>query len=305
MTGAVLAVSNDARPTQSNGEAVTNVLAIVVTYNSDIDRLKACLCSLKAQSQIIVIDNSISKEKQRQIKAICNNLKTSHVCLGKNVGIAAAQNIGIRWAQEHLFSDLILADDDSQFPDNFVASLCEIRASLNWPKVVISAQICDSTGRPLVNRLNWRFSKVGPVRQVREMTSSGTLIPVQIFEYVGPFDERLFIDCVDYEWGWRAIRHGVKIYEAQQVKLNHVLGEYRVLGMAVPAPVRHYYQVRNVFRLAFGPKAPLLWRPLALARLLTKFVLICLVADHSRMRLKFGSRGLADFFRNRSGAYRN
>ncbi|END16895.1 putative rhamnosyltransferase domain protein, partial [Escherichia coli P0301867.8] len=35
--------------------------------------------------------------------------------------------------------------------------------------------------------------------------SSGSLTKVDVFKKIGLFDEDLFIDYVDYEWGWRAL----------------------------------------------------------------------------------------------------
>ena len=107
--------------------------AIIVTYNPDIDRLLSLLESICFQvDYIFIIDNStknlILKESNFENIKIVNN--------GKNLGIAEAQNIGIKLSQKHKSDFILTSDQDTIFPNNYVNKMLEI-FSQQQQKVVI------------------------------------------------------------------------------------------------------------------------------------------------------------------------
>jgi rhamnosyltransferase len=276
------------------------VVAVVVTYNSDAIRLEDSLRILAKQCTVLVVDNSTQVASRDQIRKACNKVGASWLPLGENLGIAHAQNCGIVWAKEHAASDILLIDDDSLPPKSLVADLLEARKASSIQPVVVSARIVGADGEDISNRA---ADVASDLTSCSELTSSGTLIPVAVFDRVGIFDDRLFIDCVDFEWGWRALALGVPLMLCNRVAIQHRLGEGVRLGLKIPSPIRHYYQYRNVSRMIVCSKAPLPWRLSQLIKLPIKLVLFALLADRRVERLRYAGRGLRDFLSGRTGKF--
>jgi rhamnosyltransferase len=220
--------------------------------------------------------------------------------LGDNYGIAHAQNCGITWAREHAASEILLMDDDSIPSETLVKDLLDTRRDYKVQPVVVSARIISSEGKDMSNRAADNSVTLTPCS---DLTSSGTLIPLTVFDQVGLFDEQLFIDCVDFEWGWRVRARGLPLLLCNRVKLQHRLGEGTRMGMRIPSPIRHYYQYRNVSKMIVCSKAPLRWRLSQLLRLPVKLFLIALLADHRSKRLRYAAWGLRDFLLGRTGRF--
>lgn len=76
----------------------SNIYAVIVTYNPELKNLNALITELKEQNcYVVVVDNRTNftlKDKLADIE------KVHLICLGRNEGIAKAQNIGIRYSLE-------------------------------------------------------------------------------------------------------------------------------------------------------------------------------------------------------------
>ena len=63
-----------------------------------------------------------------------------------------------------------------------------------------------------------------------------------------------FMDWIDMEWCWRAIKKGYKIIGNANVAIEHKLGDYfKTVGgkqILLRNPIRHYYITRNNTYLA-------------------------------------------------------
>lgn len=68
-----------------------NIVSIIVTYKSDLNALNKTILTLKPQVSSIIIVNNDSQQ-------ILDFTDITVINCEKNVGIAAAQNIGIREA---------------------------------------------------------------------------------------------------------------------------------------------------------------------------------------------------------------
>lgn len=273
----------------------TDVVAIIVSYNSNLTRLAETLTVISQQCRVVVVDNSTSEDIIEALKNICFSMRISIIPLRGNYGIAYAQNKGIEWANENKASDILLMDDDSLPSKNLVSDLLAARSRYLDP-VVVSALAIDEDGSE-INAKNNKFNE----EPCTELMSSGTLIPISIIEVVGNFDERLFIDCVDYEWGWRAISKGYSLYISRDALIRHCLGEGKQMRMRMPSPIRHYYQYRNVLEMIVSSKAPMRWRASQSVKLPLKLLLIALFADRRTERLKYAFKGIGDFLNSRFG----
>ncbi len=98
----------------------------------------------------------------------------------------------------------------------------------------------------------------GPARveykEVAAAITSGSLIHTRIWKQVNGFEEKLFIDDVDMEYGYRCTIAGFKTIQFTNVFLNHFIGTqkqagyfslFKKSGRIIHSPPRVYYMVRN------------------------------------------------------------
>lgn len=272
-----------------------NIIAIVISYNSDVIRFSDNLKIISKQCEVVVVDNSTSMEISNALKDICNLMKVTIISLGDNYGIAFAQNRGVEWAKKNNATDILLMDDDSTPSITLVSDLLKARDKF-FSSIVISARAIDSDGTEIYSGFN-----SSDTIKCTELMSSGTLIPLPIFESVGHFDESLFIDCVDYEWGWRAISKDYSLYIAKNAIIKHRLGEGRQMSVRMPSPIRHYYQYRNVLKMIFSSDANMRWRISQVFKLPIKLILILIFADRRYERINYALKGIGDFLNSRYG----
>lgn len=276
----------------------SGIFAIVVTYRPDTGRLTQIFESVSKQCRFIVADNSSNPSIGAEIEKYVKHYRGVYLTMEGNRGIGFAQNAAIAEAWKLGATAVLLLDDDSIPDSNLVKSLTIDLATLD-EKAIVSARAVDQFG--------CEISNVRPEAKAfsicREMMSSGTLIRREIFDRVGQFDEELFIDCVDFDWGWRAQSLGMKVYITRSTSVQHRLGEGKAFGVRLPAPIRHYYQYRNIPQLMWRSYTPLLWKLEHLIKLPIKIGLMILVMPERWRRFRYAVYGLIDAFRGITGAF--
>ena len=82
---------------------------------------------------------------------------------------------------------------------------------------------------------------------------SANLMNIKIFMANGMFEEKLFIDCVDYDYCQKALNNGYKIIRCNEAKLIHEPGVEKVKKILFydykygwMNETRFYYQIRNL-----------------------------------------------------------
>ncbi len=271
-----------------------DVCAIVVTYFPDLDRFKEVLTQVRKQCEVLIIDNSDGC----QIEGV-QKLSVANSCFlivnDNNLGIAAAQNKGIQFAFAHGYRYVLLLDQDSILCDGFVQLLMKYAA--NDTMNVTSGRAINSRNQDVSNSHDANSSCV----EQRDLMSSGTLIHRDTITSIGLFEESLFIDCVDFEWGWRARSQGVKLILVRDAKFYHTIGDGDQRYKQMPSPIRHYYQSRNIIEMLTRAYVPTRWKLMQLFVFVPKILKIILFGSEKRKRLGYLIRGLSDFSRNRFG----
>lgn len=275
------------------------VRAIIVTFRTDSQRLDGILAAVSPQCPVIVADNTDDESLSTQIRDCVTQHDGTYLSMAGNRGIGAAQNAAIALAWADGADAVLLLDDDSMPAANLVSVLCGCRAPGSGEEAVFGANAIDAAGHEISNARR----VPGELPRCREMMSSGTLIRRSLFARVGPFDESLFIDCVDFDWGWRAQRLGIQLHLCRGTAITHRLGEGRVAGVRFPSPVRHYYQFRNILQMLMRPHTPWPWRWAQMFKLPAKLVLMAVLMPQSRLRLRHAAAGISDALRGRSGPW--
>lgn len=264
------------------------IFAIIITYNPNLAKLINLVDSLRPQVQkVIIVDNTPS----------LNHLQINDIellDLETNIGIGAAQNLGLDLAFELGAQEAILLDQDSTPPANLVNVLSHELKGLNeiHPNVAAIGPtiFCELENRILESSVDRVRPLTDALSDVNQLISSGMLIPRGAYEAVGGMDEELFIDAVDHEWCWRARSHGFMIVQSHSVEMKHLLGEKRFkffgIWTKLTAPERLYFQFRNVFWLLNKSYVPFYWKLRNILAMPIKVILvICLHPDKlSRLR---------------------
>ncbi|MBU3599654.1 glycosyltransferase [Polynucleobacter sp. 30F-ANTBAC] len=280
------------------------IVAVVVTYNSELDTLKSLINSLPSDITTIVSDNSTDSITRLKIKNYVSDFGGIYLDMIGNKGLGCAQNVAIKYAKSISADFVLFMDDDSVLKECTLKNLINYFSSYyneHGKEIIVCANPLDiDSGLPL-NRNNSQF--------IKNMMNSGSLISINILNKVGYFDEDLFIDYVDYDFGWRAISQGVRIKMVDQAFFYHKLGDSKrkILGfdLKISSPIRHYYQTRNTFLVFNREHVPYTWKINRMLAIPVKFLLIILFADSFTMRLGFYCKGLIDGFLGKTGDFNN
>lgn len=292
---------------------MSKVITVLVTYNPDLELLKESVSNLLKQTQgIIICNNSLEPLPDSFVKkepAICV------INLGKNLGIAAAQSIGMKMAFEDDNADFILQmDQDSIADDNMVTNLLSAYECLKEHGInvgLVGAQDFDrytnevnkarvNTGHPVVR---------DSFMQVSCTLSSGSLIPKNAWLAAGGMADELFIDAVDHEYCWRLQKHGFVVVRNKEALLGHRLGDGKfkilnILSVGMPSPFRHYYAIRNAFILMRRGYVPIYWKLSSLGKIAFKLVVYPIFLPEGKKRFHFITKGIWDGVRNKTGEYK-
>ncbi|MBK9665327.1 MAG: glycosyltransferase family 2 protein [Gammaproteobacteria bacterium] len=260
------------------------VLGIVVTYNPVSEGLLPLLQSLESQVEtLLIIDNTPSDDDR--ITGIVGDLESKHPDLrmlrvGHNIGIAAAQNIGLEVALEECFDYVLISDQDS-LPDTDMVSVLRTACLRMDAEGVSVGCICPMYfDRVTQQAFAFQVQRPGsvfyssvfpdeasPCVEIIATISSGMLIPCAALRKVGSMRESFFIDHVDTEWCHRARAMGFRLFGTSSTRLLHRLGDasFRVWyfgwhSHSEYSPTRLYYRFRNFVLLCRLPHVPLRWR---------------------------------------------
>lgn len=251
---------------------LANVAAIIVTHNPIIYNFDELIRKLQNQVfKIVIVDNASTNIDSILSITICyKNIKI--IKLKQNIGIASAQNIGIRYGIKARSHFSLLFDQDSVIPDDFVQKMLIdfLTINKNCSLGILAPVIKDIRNGHFYPFL--RLSKHGFRKKIHPninskipfsvscVIASGSLINNEIIAKVGLMNEELFIDYVDTEWCLRNLTKGYSIFVTPNVIINHEIGDSCIsicdFILPIHSPSRRYYRVRNGFYLLMLPHVP-------------------------------------------------
>lgn len=290
----------------SSAKPHLSVCAVIVTYQCG-ERVDAALKSILPQvSRVIVVDNGSGRETQTALDAAQRKFPDVLIQRNRdNLGLAAAQNQGIRAALTGGTEWILLMDDDSAPGRAMVETMLANggEAAIIAPRYV--EQRVDEPARYLAGtgRLTVRRQTIQPGQTVRDAASviaSGSMIHRQVFERIGPMRDGFFIDYVDHEFCLRARRAGFGIALVGDAVLQHQQGHktrHEVAGREVVTAnygaARRYTITRNRIFTARLHGGYYLWLvPYTLATLGWDLLRILLLEDKRWAKLAAMLRGV-------------
>jgi rhamnosyltransferase len=280
------------------------VSAVIVSYNPPSDVLKNIAALRPQVDSIVVVDNGSSEESLALLRCGRSELDFELIENGCNLGIAVALNLGVREVKARGSFWVALFDQDSTIEPGFIDQMrTTYEGSANPAQVgiVCPVYVDRSSGITLpVPR-----SKVG---EVVATPTSGSLIPVSLFDKLGAFNESLFMDYVDVEFSLRSRRSGYRIIQSPHAILHHSMGHmsrHRVLGRWFTSTnhsaARRYYITRNRLWLLACFLKDWSWSPKEARSAILETIKIVLVERDRPAKIKSIMLGLADALGGRMG----
>jgi rhamnosyltransferase len=222
------------------------IAAGVILYRPNSDVI-ANICSYSHMvSEVFVYDNSCEKSNVvvDQIKQV---LTIQYLTDGKNVGIAKALNEIAHAAFKKGYHYLLTMDQDSCFSTKNIDLMLNVFKSDSQIGIVSPLHSVENDREVVPN---------GEYEEVLTTMTSGNILNLSVWNALGGFDEKLFIDYVDHEYCLRLKFHGYRVVRANNTRLDHIVGNLqsrRFLFWTVRptnhAPFRIFYQTRNRFYL--------------------------------------------------------
>ncbi len=224
---------------------------------------------------------------------------------GKNAGIATRLNEAINYSKNDGYNWLLTMDQDSYFEDGFFNSYKNCFESksddttiavfgIDYQKKVVAVDDCF-------------------LIYVNHLITSGSIINVSVAETIGCFKEDYFIDFVDIEYCFRAIKMGFRVVKVNNIYLTHNLGEikyYRSLltlkitERVFHSPLRIYYMLRNFLLVKKAYKnefsADIKYFKKAIYTSIKNNFLYC---NHRYALVKYIIRAWRDYKNNKLGKY--
>ena len=245
--------------------AVVNpsVLALIATYSPD-SHLLALVTDMSAQGIEVVVSDDASPCTADPVLRDCGLVPgVSVIRHDHNEGIARGLNEGLRSAHDAGCRWLLTCDQDSQFPETYVADISSYAQSIDslWEDSVRVGAVGAGIVINASGQLKYPITRVagasGPVDVTEEVIASGTLWNVEALLEVGGFDESLGLDAVDAAACLRLREAGYRVVVAPGVRMEHELGNshsVQLLGRTVLATghsgARRATMMRNRLRLA-------------------------------------------------------
>lgn len=297
--------------------------AVIVSYQPDWDHLVRLLQALHGQGVRVVIVDNASNFSPLRVEALISAPSQSRVTWIQNLsnlGLGAAQNIGIRVALTQGADHVTLLDQDSlPGPGMFQtlrAALAQLRAA-GHRVFAVGPRLVDEGSGDVVPFIAYEHGRKRRHRcldsdaplECFSLMASGTTFDAIALETVGLLDEGLFIEYVDVEWGARARDKGWVCFGVPAATMQHNLGDERMnvaglLSLPLHSPLRHYYTFRNAMLMQRRTYVPVFWKRADLLRCAMTAPLFVVFAGRPFSQLKMILLGVLHGLKGIQGPYR-
>jgi rhamnosyltransferase len=245
----------------SGTDVLAATTAVVVTFNIG-ERFRRYIDDYHGSFRhIIIVDNGSADSTPALLQTLqVTYSNISVIQLERNVGLATAQNMGMRRALEDAKADFIfLLDHDSCPPAESLNVLADFAArtyadqTIGLLGMLPVEEGTSSVGTKVTDAISEPFQREGTwVTPAMTIMASGTLIRREILDRHGLFDDALFIDDIDHDYSLKLHCAGLKNFVVNDAVLTHNLGERveieflgKIRRITWHSPFRRYYITRN------------------------------------------------------------
>ncbi len=286
--------------------AQNGVCAVIAAFRPRVEDL-GNLAEVRPQVQdLVVVDNGSAEETLKLLRTASHVLNFVLIENGENLGIGAALNIGVRWAESNGSRWVALFDQDSSVTDGFIAKMLADFEYFRTQRNIMLLIPRYKDPQSGVERVCGLAEDGGPFVTI----TSGSLLPVTAFEACGYFNEDLFIYTVDDEYSLRLRSQGYSIALSPHAVLLHASGApscYRIFGKLwfqttnYKPGVRYYISRNRIWMsLRYGARYPR-WARGALRASLIDLCRLAIAEDYRWAKVKMVFLGFRDGMLGRMG----
>ena len=239
------------------------ICAGIVLYEPEKERLLQNVEAIKSQvDKVFLLDNG--SENISEIKSlIADGEKISFILNDNNEGIARALNQLCVSSYEEGFDYIVTLDQDSVADENMVE---EMRNYIAADVGIIAPRVVDDFEKE-------KNEDLPLIEEIERPVTSGCLTNLKVWKELGGFDEKMFIDCVDFDFDTRILKAQKRIIRVNRAILHHRLGKAKEVKFFVffgkllgieklkkpfytynHSVIRTYYYARNIKYYIFKHK---------------------------------------------------
>lgn len=279
--------------------------------NDTVETVESVLRSSYRNVRVVVVDNGSDDGSPQFLSTRFPSI--SIISLSENVGYAAGNNVGIKYALEHGADYVLLLNNDTIVDRDFLQNMLKVaekepqlgvlapiiyyfdRPGIVWqcgakdrvfPPLPVDLTIKDLRG---AGRVDQEFSKVDYV------TGCAMLIKRDVLEVVGLLDERYFMYYEDSDFCIRARRQGYMVGVVHKANIWHKVASSTKKAL----PFQRYVRAKS--RIMFYKRFSSGLRFAVLAPFLFVSTLRMVIRDSCRGRTSlvgWYARGLYEGFRS-------
>lgn len=280
---------------RGSGDASVKLLAGIVVYRPDLDRLEENVAAVLPQvDDVVVFVNG--NESFDAIQPLIERHPVLHtIRSAENVGIASGLAEIMKYAEDNRYEWVLTIDQDSVCMPGLVQEYMRYVSLLN-----VGMLTCCITDRNFSQDSCLSADK--KYREVEKCITAGSFTNVAAYAQTDGYDESMFIDAVDWDICYNLRRHGYAIY---CINFDGVLQEVghgknvSLFGKSYisygESPLRNYFGARNNIYLA--RKYPeYLSMGKTLVRELRAEVIVLLYEDSKDAKIRNRWRGIREGF---------
>ena len=283
-----------------------DIAGTVILYNSPmsvVDNIKTYINQIE---KLYVVDNS-TQVNDELILFLQIYPHIHYQSLEGNKGIAIALNWAAKQAILDGYKVLLTMDDDTRTPEKMIKVMIDFWNEYPNPIGILSGvHNLDLAGVSRKNAEN-------PYQILPYAMTSGNMLNLFAYQYVGGFIDELFIDHVDNEYGLRLNFNNYQVVELRNIYLEHNVGyaeeskfgKWTIRKFRTHSPIRNYYFMRNGIYVA---RKYITYYPLYTWIVTKEFIyrlhISALFAKNKFSRVTLLFEGIIDGFLGKLGKYK-
>jgi len=283
-----------------------NICAIVTLYYPDKSVL-VNIEKLEEQVSIIIItDNTPDVDNNKLFESFT---KVKYIANKKNYGLSIAFNKCLKLELVKKSDYILFFDQDSLITEDLIKKLITNYNKLLEEKINVGCigPFCyeENMGKIMIPK---KKHKVLPyIYEVYAILTSSMLTTYKNLEKINFWNENIFLDLADWDLCWRFKAVGLKCCIAEDVILNHKLGEsVKQIGpfsVNEFKPIREYYQTRDCLKLLIRSYTPVKNKIIFLFSITIHSIIRIIILPGKKLRIKYIFFGILDFFRTVNGPF--
>lgn len=264
--------------------------ASITTFNPSIAKLRENIAAVISQAErVLIVDNGSGNCDE--IQMLLKEFGDDRVILKRfqtNKGISKALNAAAMYFYSEHYDWLITLDQDSVVPPNLTSVYLRY---IYLEKAAVLSPIIRYDNGVIDNG----FESEKKYKEIDKCITSASMIKLSVWEEVHGFDDKMFIDYVDFDYCFTVREHGYRIYCCSEAILEHELGKSdakRLFLIAGPkkirvynhSPQRTYYYTRNALYFIKKHKVHGLINKKQEYKILLRWLMIKLIYEKNRLK---------------------